>query len=245
MEYYYKLPMDYKIDYRSEMVKFCLWEKINLNGTSTVSINYIRDRCGYSSDNRNKNSFSCYVRNVLKDLIQGSQIVQAYGEDVLTATSTSYLEFEILDNFYEMQTKAYAKLTSSVFNTLMSINCNLSKAVLLEVYAYMRSHIIENSQQVYGFCSGLDKTIVRELGFNRKTVDTCLNAFVESGLFIRYITGSYYANGSPKNAPNIYVLPDENAQINIQSLLEQMKQRYKVDEFAETLIPNLKNKSKK
>ena len=45
--------------------------------------------------------------------------------------------------------------------------------------------------------------------------------------------------------PLIYVLPDENAQINIQALLEQMKQRYKVDEFAETLIPNLKNKSKK
>lgn len=245
MEYYYKLPMDYEIDYRSEMVKFCLWEKINLSGTSTVSINYIRERCGYSGDNRNKNSFSCYVRNILKDLIQANQIIQVYGEDVSTATSTSYLEFEIFDSFYEIQTKAYAKLTSSVFNTLMSIDCNLSKAVLLETYAYMRSHIIENSQQTYGFCSGLDKTIVRELGLNRKTVDTCLNAFVEGGLFIKHTTGSYYANGSPKNAPNIYVLPDENAQINIQSLLEQMKQRYKVDEFAETLIPNLKNKSKK
>lgn len=233
--------MDYEIDYRSEMIKFCLWEKINLTGTSTVSIDYIRKRCGYSSDNRNKNSFSSYIRNTLKDFIQTNQLVQVYGEDVLTATSTSYLEFKILQSFYEMQGKIYAKLTTLVFNNLMSISCNLSKAVLLKIYAYMRSHMIENSQQSYGFSTGLDKTIVRELGLNRKTIDICLSAFVDYGLFIKYTTGSYYSNGNPKNAPNIYVLPDENAQANIQALLEQMKQRYNVDEFAEVLKPNTKN----
>ena len=98
------------------MVKFCLWEKINLNGTTTVSINYIRQRCGYSCDNRNKNSFSSYVRNLLKALIDEKQILQVYGDDVTSVSGTSYLEFEILDKFYDVSTKAFAKLTSSVFD---------------------------------------------------------------------------------------------------------------------------------
>ena len=158
MDYFYKLPTDYEIDFRSEMVKFCLWEKINLNNTSTVSINYIRQRCGYSSDNRNKNSFSSYVRCVLKALIDEKQILQVYGDDVTSVSGTSYLEFEILDKFYDVVTKTFAKLTSPVFNLIMSIECSLTKATILKVYTYMRSHMIENSQQAYGFSSGLDNT---------------------------------------------------------------------------------------
>lgn len=242
MNYFYKLPTDYEIDFRSEMVKFCLWEKINLNGTTTISINYIRQHCGYSCDNRNKNSFSSYVRNLLKALIDEKQILQVYGDDVTSVSGTSYLEFEILDKFYDVSTKAFAKLTSSVFDLIMSIECGLTKATILKVYAYMRSHMIENSQQAYGFSSGLDNTIVKDLGLNRKTVDGCLSELADKGVFIKHTTGGYYANGSPKNAPNIYVLPDENADSNIKALLEDLKSRYRVDEFAPTLIPNIKNK---
>lgn len=244
MDYFYKLPTDYEIDFKSEMVKFCLWEKINLGGTTTVSLNYIRQRCGYSSDNRNKKSFSSYIRYILKALIDEKQILQVYGDDIESVSGTSYLEFKILDRFYNISSNAFAKLTSSAFDLIMSIDCGLTKATILKVYTYMRSRMIENAQQAYGFSSGLDNTIVKDLGLNRKTVDTCLTEFVDVGLFIKYTTGSYYLNGNPKNAPNIYVLPDKSADSNIKALLEGLKYRYKVDEFAPTLVPNIKAKTK-
>ena len=50
-------------------------------------------------------------------------------------------------------------------------------------------------------------------------------------------------NGNPKNAPNIYVLPDDNAQSNIDIILKEMKQRYKVKKFAPMLLPNIKKKA--
>ena len=51
-------------------------------------------------------------------------------------------------------------------------------------------------------------------------------------------------NGNPKNVPNIYVLPDDNAQSNIDIILKEMKQRDKVKKFAPMLLPNIKKKEK-
>ena len=97
--------------------------------------------------------------------------------------------------------------------------------------------MIENPPQPYGFRYGLDKTIVRDLHLNRKTVDTCLDAFVDKNIFIKYTTGSYYKGDEPRNAPNIYVIPDENAENNIKALLEELKQRYGVEQFAPIITP--------
>lgn len=235
---FYQVPADYnETDYKRELIKFCLWEKSTLNDTASISINYIRDRCRYSESNRNKNSFSAYVRFVLKDLIARGEIVQIYGEDIDTALGISYLEFKILDKFYNMPSNIFAKLTVPVFNSILDIKCSVSKPILLKVYTYMRCHMIENPPQPYGFRYGLDKTIVRDLHLNRKTVDTCLDAFVDKNIFIKYTTGSYCKDGEPRNAPNIYVIPDDNAENNIKALLEELKQRYGVDKFVPIITP--------
>lgn len=177
------------------------------------------------------------MRFVLKDLIARGEIIQIYGDNIDTALGISYLEFKILDKFYNMPSNTFAKLTVPVFNSILDIKCSVSKPSLLKVYTYMRCHMIENPPQPYGFRYGLDKTIVRDLHLNRKTVDTCLDAFVDKNIFIKYTTGSYCKDGEPKNAPNIYVIPDENAENNIKALLEELKQRYGVEQFAPILTP--------
>lgn len=239
MEYFYPVPTDYlETDYKREMIKFCLWEKTNLNDTTGISINYIRERCGYSENNRNKNSFSSYIRFTLKELISKKELAQVYGDDVLTASGVSYLVFNVLEKFNDTPTKTFAKLTIPVFDVLMAIKSPISKPVLLKIYTYMRSRMIENKQQAYGFHYGLEKTIVRDLRLNRKTIDTCLDAFVDHNLFIKYTTGSCYIDGEPRNVPNIYVLPDDQAENNIKALLEELKQRYRVEDFAPVLAPS-------
>lgn len=65
---------------------------------------------------------------------------------------------------------------------------------------------------------------------------------VLNNLFIKYTTGSCYIDGEPRNAPNIYVLPDDQAENNVKALLEELKQRYRVEEFAPVLISSANNK---
>lgn len=239
MDYFYKISTDYnETDYKKEMIKFCLWENLTVNNTTTTSINYIRWRCGYSAINRNKNSFTDFTRATLKELINCEKIAQIYGDDIQTVTGTNYLEFKILDDFYNVSTKTFAKLTTPVFDKLMAIKCPLSKAALLKIYTYMREEMIESQEQAYGFKLGLDNTIVKDLSLNRKSIDTALEAFVNNGIFIKHTTGGYFTQEGYKNAPNIYVLPDKNADKNINALLDELKERYKVDEFAPVFAPS-------
>ena len=65
---------------------------------------------------------------------------------------------------------------------------------------------------------------------------------VLNNLFIKYAIGSCYIDGEPRNVPNIYVLPDDQAENNIKALLEELKQRYRVEEFAPVLAPSINNK---
>ena len=65
---------------------------------------------------------------------------------------------------------------------------------------------------------------------------------VLNNLFIKYTTGSCCIDGEPRNVPNIYVLPDDQAENNIKALLEELKQRYGVEEFAPVLISSANNK---
>lgn len=65
---------------------------------------------------------------------------------------------------------------------------------------------------------------------------------VLNNLFIKYTTGSCYIDGELRNVPNIYVLPDDQAENNIKALLEELKQRYRVEDFAPVLISSANNK---
>ena len=60
---------------------------------------------------------------------------------------------------------------------------------------------------------------------------------VLNNLFIKYTTGSCSIDGEPRNVPNIYVLPNDQAENNIKALLEELKQRYGVEEFASVIAP--------
>lgn len=209
-------------------------------GYTLASISLICKKCGYSSD-RHNNSFSSYVRQVLIKLINNKEISQIYGKNIDKVSNTGLIGFYLEDKFFDIPTKMFAKLSFTVFDTLIGIDYPLAKSTLLKVYTYIRGRIIDNQQQAYGFYGSIERA-AKELELSRKIVDTCLDLFVENNLFIRYTTGSCYVNGSPRNVPNIYVLPDRNADKNIKVLLEELKQKYKVNEFAPVLIPSTQQK---
>lgn len=244
MDYFYKIPFDLtapiEFDFKELLVRVCLDRYMSREGHTFTSISLICEQCGYSSD-RHNSSFSGYVRQVLIKLIDNKEITQVYGKNIDKVSNTGMIGFRLEDKFFDIPTKMFAKLSFTAFDALVSIDYPLAKPTLLKVYTYIRGRIIENTQQAYGFYGSIERA-VKDLNLSRKTVDTCLDLFVENNLFIRHITGSCYVNGSPRNVPNIYVLPDDNAKNNIKALLGDLKQKYKVDEFAPVITPPMQVK---
>ena len=244
MDYFYKVPIDltdyFENDYKRIMVRLCLERYSNIEGVCFTSISLICEKCGYSVDRHNK-SFSTYVRKVLVSLVKNNEITQIYGKTINSVSATGLVGFYLENKFYKLPTKMFAKLSYDVFDTMIGIDYPLSKPTLLKVYTYIRGRIIENEQQAYGFYGSIGR-VVKDLDLNRKTVDACLELFVDHNLFIKYTTGSCYIDGEPRNVPNIYVLPDDQAENNIKALLEELKQRYGVEEFAPVLISSANNK---
>ena len=239
MDYFYKVPIDltdyFENDYKRIMVRLCLERYSNIEGVCFTSISLICEKCGYSVDRHNK-SFSTYVRKVLVSLVKNNEITQIYGKTINSVSATGLVGFYLENKFYKLPTKMFAKLSYDVFDTMIGIDYPLSKPTLLKVYTYIRGRIIENEQQAYGFYGSIER-VVKDLDLNRKTVDACLELFVDHNLFIKYTTGSCYIDGEPRNVPNIYVLPDDQAENNIKALLEELKQRYGVEEFASVIAP--------
>ena len=222
------------------MVRLCLERYSNIEGVCFTSISLICEKCGYSVDRHNK-SFLAYVRKTLVSLVENNEITQIYGNGINSVSVTGLVGFYLEDKFYSLPTKMFAKLSYDIFDTIIGIDYPLSKPTLLKVYTYIRGRIIENGQQAYGFYGSVERA-VKDLDLNRKTVDVCLDLFVDHNLFIKYTTGSCYINGEPRNVPNIYVLPDDQAENNIKALLEELKQRYRVEDFAPALVPSTNNK---
>lgn len=239
MDYFYKVPIDltdyFENDYKQIMVRLCLERYSNIEGVCFTSISLICEKCGYSVDRHDK-SFSGCVRKVLLSLVKNSEITQIYGKDISSVPISNQVGFYLEDKFYSIPTKMFTKLSYDVFDTIIGIDYPLSKPTLLKVYIYIRGRIIENEQQAYGFYGSIERA-VKDLDLNRKTVDTCLELFVDHNLFIKYTTGSCYIDGEPRNVPNIYVLPDDQTENNIKALLEELKQRYGVEEFAPVIVP--------
>ena len=239
MDYFYKVPFDltdyFENDYKRIRVRLCLERYSNIEGVCFTSISLICEKCGYSVDRHNK-SFSVYVRKVLVSLVKNNEITQIYGKSIDSISVAGLVGFYLENKFYNLPTKMFAKLSYDVFDTIINIDYPLSKPTLLKVYTYIRGRIIENEQQAYGFYGSIERA-VKDLDLSRKTVDACLDLFVDHNLFIKYTTGSCYIDGEPRNVPNIYVLPDDQSENNIKGLLEELKQRYGVDEFAPVLVP--------
>lgn len=245
MAYFYKVPVNYKEnDYKKIMVRFCIDSHKDILNRVTVSVNYICRECGYSTSNRNSSSFSGYVKDCIRRFISDGELVQYYGKEIDSGGYNDLMGFYVQEKFYDSQPKTFCKLTDTAFYTIVnhSDEVSVSTPMLLKIYTCLRGHIVENNRTAYGYCQSVE-TMCNELEVsNRKMCDTALDFFVKHGLFKRYVTGSCYVNGKPKNVPNIYVLPDDRATDNINGLLQVLKERYQVDEFAPVLLPNIKRK---
>ena len=231
--YFYRVPKDYS-DCREIMVKFCLDRHRTMEGETYVSLQQICQDCNHSTD-RHKGNFLDFVKKTLSSLVERGLITQCCGTPLDKAGVKELLGFVLSDEFSPCSN--YISLSANAFDKIVKIKTSIKREVLLNAYLYVKSFIYDyqpNSNDTYtpyGFYGNL-LLACDELGYTRKTIDACMDLFVSCGIFKCHLTGSYKkANGTVANAPNIYVLNDENADKNIRLLLEKMQTQYKVDEF--------------
>lgn len=233
----------FDVNFKEILIIYTLLRNKTAENKVFTSISSICTECGYSNENRGKDSFNAYIRMILKDFINKKEIVQIYGKDLDTVTSTGLIVFKIENNFYDLAIRKIMQITPNEFDIIVNINSpSVSAATLFKLYVYMRHHIATDNLPIIGFIGSVERA-VKDLDLSRKTVDACLDLFVEHNLFIKYTTGSCYINDKPRNVPNIYVLPDDQAENNIKALLDELKQRYGVEEFAPVLAPMFFNNS--
>mgnify|MGYP003222540626 FL=1 len=232
----------FDINFKEILIIYTLLRNKTAESKVFTSISSICTECGYSTENRGKDSFNAYIRMILKDFIDKKELVQIYGKNLDTATNTALIVFKIEDKFYDLAIRKIMQITPNEFDIIVNINSpSVSAATLFKLYVYMRHHIATDNLPTIGFIGSIER-VAKDLDLNRKTVDACLDLFVDHNLFVKYTTGSCYIDGEPRNVPNIYVLPDDQAENNIKALLEELKQRYRVEEFAPVLISSANNK---
>ena len=205
------------------MIKYCLDEQKSINNKTLTSIEYICRRCNRSLSNRNKEtSFLSYIRRELTTMVANGELEQTYGENITVCRNSSMLGFEIKPKFYAyLGNGGFCKLTDDVFDKITHIDFKCSTVNAFRIYAYIRSGISENVGSPHGFYKSIDN-IYDDLGFaNRNVIDNTLNKFVENGLFKR---ATPIIEGLPEYVPNIYVLPDDNAESNIKGITKILKE---------------------
>lgn len=153
-------------------------------------------------------------------------------------------DIKILDAFDSVD--HFTILTAKEIDTLISSKSSIEKDNLFAIYLYMKSfmfpHPLDNEGNLFkdakdkpaSFRGTID-SIVLNTGTSIATVNSCIEEIVKLKLFKRHETGSYptIENGKQveRNAPNIYVLNDEDADREIQWSIEKLKTIFKVDSF--------------
>ena len=233
MGYFYRVPRDC-LDGREVMVRFCLDRHRTQEDKSFTSLQDICEDCNYTID-RHKGNFLDFVKKTLLSLVKQGTIIQFRGNTPDKAVINEMMGFVLNNDFSPCNN--YISLPAEAFDKIVKIKTAIKREVLFNTYLYIKSFIYDyrsdpNEAYVpYGFYGNLSLAC-DELGYTRKTIDMCMDLFVECGLLKCHLTGSYVkANGAVVNAPNIYVLNDENADKNIRLLPEKLREQYKVDEF--------------
>lgn len=201
----------------------------NKNGTR-YSVFSIRDFCenaNISSKNRGGNSYIKKVRNHLQ-YFQEKNLIKNIGanskKDFQKIGMNEEIILSICPEFFPKNN--FAKITDEEFNALIEKHYTVSKEILVATYVYVKSFMYDSEHFEEGkFCAFFQDlyTAAYNLNISRHKIDRCMEFYVKNGLLIKHQVGSYKYLDKVLNAPNIYVLNNADAKMNISSALNVLK----------------------
>lgn len=227
--------------------------KRSLEGDVGLSLYDLVTYCGYKIDRTNTGAVTAF-KKIIQFLVDNQMIV--FDKNIKELKGNNFVGITLLDNFDKVDN--YTIITANEIDTLLDSKSKIEKSNLFAVYLYMKSFMFPRNLTDEGneFSDAKDKPTAfwgyldimqRDLGVSRETLNRCLNEYIKLKLLIKKETGSYITidNGKQieKNAPNIYVLNNENAEQEIKWTVNKLKQQFHVKEFGEFKRRKTKGKS--
>lgn len=191
---------------------------------ASISIVNICQTMKYSFIDRRKGSYYMSIRKILEQFCERGWI-KPYHTDDKKVNPSELMVIEL--NRFFFPEKNYTSISMQELNDIINCTEYKSKASLIKVFLYIKSFM----QMVYKGHTDcvisayyvVGNVAARALNMSRSKYDACINALCNIGLLICHQTGSYFTQYGITNAPNIYVLANEDATRNISGALNRLK----------------------
>ena len=190
----------------------------------TVAITSIVDLCetsNYSIDDRRRKSFYSLIKPALNSFIEMGLIKIDNFDDVKPQT---LIKIRLTDGFEPKE--KYTPITMQELKTILNCKSYKSLSALVRVYLYVKSLMYMDYRHTNAVISAYyvaREVAARALKISIAKYDRCINTLCDLGLLVCHQTGSYYDYNGIKNAPNIFVLNDEQAESNINGAINRLK----------------------
>lgn len=191
---------------------------------ATTSLKDICQITGYSFIDRNKGSYFSSLKNILVQFCENEWIDDG-NLDYQKIKSSELLNIQLGDFFFPESD--YTIITVKELNAILNCPEYKSKASLVRVFLYAKSFMQiaytgDTNSTISAYYVAGD-VAADALQMSRNKYDLCINVLCGLNLLICHQTGSYHSEFGIRNAPNIYVLNNEDAQRNIQGGLSRLK----------------------
>ena len=230
--------------------RFILLSKNKDLNYAVFTIRDICDNANLSCKNRQQNCYVQKIKNHLKYFQDKGQI-ENIGNNSHKEFSNMGVGEEIIlaikPNFFPKEN--FTQITDEEFNVLVKQKYTIAKEILVATYLYVKSFMYLPKHYEEGKFSAFFQDLYatsHELGISRYKIDRCMQYYIDSNLLVKRQTGSYKYAGTVLNAPNIYVLNNPDAKMNINSALNVLKYNLLKPEYGngEDFMPPVFNGNK-
>lgn len=257
VDYFTRIPnmfiqTNLKKQFGLHRIFYIVWIMIDRNrnyeDVSYISIGNILTMCKYKVLPKRKPKVFYEVIKCLFFLRENNYIECSI--DPFSISFKDAIQIKIIKKNFDSEYN-FTKLEGKCFDEIMSMNTSVSTEILLTIYLYIKSYIINrkpsdqenNSGNISSqnrpeaFWRSID-SMAKELAMSKDTINQCVyylshgDEFNEP-LLIKHDVGSVLdkKNNIPKNVPNIYVLNQEGYEKEIEWAIQKMLEVYQVDEF--------------
>lgn len=202
------------------------------NHIAHTSIFNICELSNYSTLDRREESYYSSIKWSLK-LFRDNDMIKINGiKEVDELRPRAFIKIQLTDKF--VPSSNFIQLTDEELNVIIGCKEYKATAALLKVYLYIKSLMFIDYNNPNSSISAYYVTediACQVLFMSKQKYDICVNTLCALDLLVCHQTGSYYDFNGIKNAPNIYVLNNDDVAGNIRGALNRLKHDLLKPEF--------------
>lgn len=179
---------------------------------------------GYSTTDRRSGSYLSLIKGILADFCDRGWI-EIHQPQSKKIKPNELITIKLSDIFFPE--KNYTSISMQELNDIINCTEYKSKASLIKVFLYIKSFMFMvyegHTDSVISAYYVAGNIAADALKMSRSKYDLCVNVLLGIGLLVCHQTGSYRTKYGVVNAPNVYVLNNDDAERNIKGGISRLK----------------------